>query len=182
MSTLSNHFTPQGNAAARALGNRWEQKFIDIVELFGFEGWQVSKLRGSTMVWHGRRYISPDVWILRRGDKQYACEVKHKAPTKHDSIGLEVYRVNSLIELQEHFVNEHGGVTPLYVIHDWSQNGDRDNDRNIIHHWRAQTIDKLQDHITLTCNSDTYYNGEKCRKPTNYYSVCHFTPLLDFLI
>lgn len=179
--TTPNLVGVHGNAADRALGNRWEKEFISIAALFGFEGWQVSDLRGSTMQWQGRRYISPDVWLLRRGDKQYACEVKHKAPTKHNSIGLEEYRADSLMELQRYFVNEHGNVTPLYVIHDWSQNGDRHNERNIIHHWRAQTMDELQKHIIGPYIGSTYYNGEICQKSINYYATRHLTPLLGFL-
>lgn len=171
-----------GNAIDRALGERWESEFITIAELFGYEGWQVSKLRGPTFTWQGRRYISPDVWLLRRADRQYACEVKHKSPNRHAAYGLEVYRTNALIELQRLFTNQHGGVISLYVIHDWSSNGNRNNERNIIHHWHAQRIDELQKHVTGPYMGDTYYNGSLCRKPINYYPIKQFTALLDFLI
>lgn len=171
-----------GNVADRALGERWEQEFIGIAALFGFEGWQVSRLRGPTLVWRGRRYISPDVWLLRRDNRQYACEVKHKSPNKHGSYGLEDYRASGLVTLQAHFTNKHGGVTSLYVIHDWAYNGNRADSRNVIHHWRAQRIDLLQQHIIGPFVGDTYYNGQVCRKPINYYRTSHFVPLLDFLI
>jgi hypothetical protein len=182
MSITSNHVGLHGNSADRTLGEQWELEFISIATLFGYEGWQVSKLRGPTLMWQGRRYISPDVWILRRDNRQYACEVKHKSPNKHGSYGLEEYRANSLINLQQFFTNQFGGVTSLYVIHDWSNNGNRNDKRNIIHHWRAQRLDELQKHIMGPYMGDTYYNGIVCRKPINYYATRHFAALLDFLI
>lgn len=182
MSVAPSNVGIHGNTADRAMGDRWELEFISIAELFGFEGWQVSRLRGPTLVWRGRRYISPDVWLLRRGDRQYACEVKHKSPNRHGSYGLEQYRADSLMTLQAHFVNEHGPVTSLYVIHDWSYNGNRDNDRNIIHHWRAQRLDEIQQHIIGPFEGKTYYNGTVCTKKINYYQSSRFVPLLDFLL
>lgn len=182
MSSMPNRVGAQGIVADRALGTSWEQQFIHMAELFGFEGWQVSKLRGPTMEWRGRRYISPDVWLLRRGDLQFACEVKHKSPTALGSYGLEVYRAESLIDLQQHFVNQYGGVTSLYVIHDWSRNADRASTRNVIHHWCAQRMDVLQQHILGPFVGKTYYNGAVCERPINYYTTSLFVPLIGFLV
>ncbi len=182
MTTNQNRVGIHGNASDRALGDKWEQEFIGIAALFGFDGWQVSKIKGPVLTHNGRRYISPDVWILRRGDKQYACEVKHKAPTKKDSIGLEEYRAESLMSLQRNFTNEYGGVVALYVIHDWAFNGDRSATRNIIHHWRAQRMDELQNHIIGPFPGLTYYGGELQNKLINYYHVARFESLLTFLI
>lgn len=171
-----------GNAADRALGNTWEQNFIGIASLFGFEGWQVTPLRGPTFKHDGRRYISPDVWLLRRGNKQYACEIKHKNPNRHGSYGLEEYRADSLIDLQHHFTNDHGPVASLYIIHDWTRNGNRVSDRNVIHDWYAQAMSELQQHIIGPYNGPTYYNGAVCEKPINYYASSLFKPLIGFLI
>ena len=175
-----NNVGKYGLANDRKLGESWEARFIDIARLFGWDGWQFAQKKGPAFSDGTRTYISPDVWLLRRGDKQYACEIKHKTPTQYGCYGFEVYRANSLVELATYYKNEFGPVIPIYVIHD--HKGNRDNTRNVIHDWTAQYITQLQNEIVSTATSKTYKSGQVVDAPINYYSVKSFRPLLEFLI
>lgn len=173
----------QNHQADRTLGEYWEDELVRIARLFGWEAWAFSRKKGSTFTDEkNQRYISPDVWMLRRGAVQYACEVKHKNPTAQGMYGLEVYRADGLVLLGEKYQNEFGRVLPLYVIHDWTNNGNRDSKRNVLDDWVCESIFALQPYISGTHNGATYYHESVVTRPINYYEAARFQPLKKWLL
>lgn len=166
------------NAVDRSLGERWEDNFIQLAKPYGWEGWRFAKIKGVTFLFEGYTFVSPDVWILRRGDKQYACEIKHKSPARNGCYGLEVYRYSSLIDMGRIYHNEFGKVTPLYVIHNHELNGGRYGTENLIEHWCAGDLMTIP-HTMST--SETYYGGKVITTQINYFHCSKFLPLLSFI-
>ena len=83
----------------RAIGECWEDTFCAMCKSRGWEVEAFQRKRGATFMRDGVRYICPDVWILKRGDRQYACEIKHKTISSKGFYGFEVYRAESLLSL-----------------------------------------------------------------------------------
>lgn len=95
----------------RKLGEYWEDQFCEIARAYKWEAWPFQRKKGATFTdQKGRRYICPDVWILRRGNRQYACEIKHKNQARNGCYGFEKYRADSLIALEADYSNQFGNL------------------------------------------------------------------------
>ena len=166
----------------RAIGEYWEDTFCGMCRSRGWEEQEIQRKRGSTFISNGVRYICPDVWILKRQDRQYACEIKHKTVSVKGFYGFELYRSQSLLSLQRDYSNQFGGVTSLYVVHNWAMNGDKRNGNNHMGHWFAQRMDFLDTHKEMG-ESKTLYNGHVTENPVPicYYHVRLFQRLTDFI-
>lgn len=178
-----NNVGKHGNASDRRLGEYWEAQFITMCKDIGWEAWPFAKKKGPAFYDPETKetFISPDVWILRRGDRQYACEVKHKCPTKTGAYGLEKYRADSLLSLGRLYRNQFGPVTSLYVIHNHALSGGRDCKINNILHWQAQTLETMQQNISGTWRGPTYWAGGVIEAEIHYYKTEIFIPAVYFL-
>lgn len=169
----------------RRIGEYWEDCFCDIARTYGWEAWPFQREKGATFTdGAGNRYICPDVWILRRKDKQYACEIKHKTQARNGCYGFEKYRVDSLLMLEEKYQNQFGAVIALYVVHNWARAGGKNSRENRESDWHAQLLHTCEDNKTVS-KSKTLYAGEVTEEPVviHYYHnpFRTFQPLAYFL-
>ena len=171
-----------GNARDRRLGEYWEDRFCEIATTFGWEAWPFQRKRGSTFKSPaGTRFICPDVWILRRGERQYACEIKHKDACAL-GYGFEEYRAQSLMDLEAEYTNQFGPVIALYVVHNHARAGGKWAKTNRLSDWTAQRLHILEEsHTPGMC--PTYYAGKVTdhKVPIHYYHTSLFGPLEDWL-
>jgi hypothetical protein len=169
----------------RELGEFWEDRFCDITRRYGWEAYPFQRKRGAMFVAdNGERYICPDVWILRRGDRQYACEIKHKAQAQNGCYGFEKYRADSLLALEAAYTNAFGPVEALYIVHNWAMAGGKYVTENRERDWHAQLLRVCEEHkIVSMCK--TLYGGAVTEEAVviHYYKNPFklFAPLKHFL-
>lgn len=173
-----------GNERDRKLGEYWEDRFIEIAKGYGWEAWPYNRIRGATfMDKAGNVYVSPDVWILRRGDRQYICEIKHKNLARNGCYGFELYRESSMLAIEANYSNQFGGVKALYVVHNHDLAGGKWSKANNLSHWCAQYLQELALVGFLGRPVKTYYNSQVSSEPVQikYYPCQHFRSLQFFL-
>lgn len=172
------------DANDRWLGEFWEDRFCDIARRYGWEAWPFQREMGPTFILHGKTFICPDVWILRRDKKQYACEVKHKIQARNGCYGLEKYRVESLLALEEFYTERFGPIEVLYVVHNWAMAGGKYVQTNRECDWHAQLLRVCEEH-KIVSYSATLYGGyvTDYAVPIHYYQnpLKLFEPLHRFL-
>lgn len=167
----------------RKIGEYWEDVFCSMARKRGWEAYPFQRQRGATFKdTSGRIYICPDVWLLKRGDTQLACEIKHKTPAQNNCYGFELYREESLLRLQGDYSNQFGGVTSLYIVHNWALNGDKRSHANNNNHWVAQRLDVLSRSKHMG-KSKTYFGGRVTDEevPICYYPVACFVGLMSLI-
>lgn len=173
-----------GNKQDRALGEYWEDRFIEIARSYGWEAWAFSRLKGSSFAGAtGYRYISPDVWLLRRGDRQYACEVKHKDLAANGCYGFERYREESMLKIERDYSNQFGQVTALYVVHNHAQAGGKWARVSNEAHWHAGLLSMCATEGRDGRPQRTYFAGRLTDEPVafRWYPYRLFQPLSVFL-
>jgi hypothetical protein len=181
-----------GNARDRELGEWWEDVFIALAKRKGWEAWAYNRIKGAYFTDdQGNTYTSPDVWILRRGRRQYICEVKHKNRARNGCYGFELARETSMLAIEENYQNQFGGVVALYVVHDHDLSGGKwvgFKDKSLLSqcntlHWHAQHLIDLAMLGYEGRPVETYYNGEVTGKPVRikYYPHKYFRPIEYFL-
>ena len=173
-----------GNGNDRALGEYWEDCFIEIAKRYGWEAWPFNRVKGATFTdEQGNRYISPDVWILRRNIQQYICEIKHKNLAKNDCYGFEVYREDSMLNIEHNYSNEFGTVIALYVVHNHDMAGGKHTKDNNVLHWHAGKLLELSQLGYEGNPQQTYYNGSVTQEPVRikYYPYKLFRPIQYYL-
>jgi len=164
----------------REIGEYWEDCFCDMARRYGWEAWPFQRENGATFTDDsGNRYICPDVWILRRGSEQYACEVKHKTQARNGAYGFEKYRVDSLLALEKSY-----DAPVLYVVHNWAKAGGKHVRENREEDWHAQLLQVCEANKTVS-TSKTLYDGGVTGEPViiHYYRNPFriFKPLAYFL-
>ena len=173
-----------GNDKDRTLGEYWEDVFIEIAKSFGWEAWAFNRVKGATFTdEQGNRYISPDVWILRRNTKQYICEIKHKNLAKNNCYGFEVYREESMLCIEKEYSNDFGNVIALYVVHNHDLAGGKYTKDNNALHWHAGELLELSQLGYEGNPQQTYYNGSVTEEPVRikYYPYKLFRPIQYYL-
>jgi len=173
-----------GNGRDREVGEYWEDVFVSMAKRYGWRAWAFNRKKGATFQdADGNTYISPDVWILRRGAKQYVCEIKHKNLARNHCYGFELYRESSMLAIERGYSNEFGGVEALYVVHNHDLAGGKwEKDNNTLH-WHAARLGLLSEVGHLGKPQHTYYNGELSEEPVaiKYYPYEYFRPIEFFL-
>lgn len=171
-----------GHKTNRERGEFWEDRFCEIARDFGWEAWPFQRIRGSMFTApNGKRYICPDVWILRRGNIQYACEIKHKNACRW-GYGFEVYRADSMMAIERDYTNQLGGVIALYVVHNHSRAGGKFVETNRLQDWDAQRLSVLEQNALEGKTNKTYYNGDNIVvRDIHYYGCGLFASLETFL-
>ena len=170
----------------RAIGEYWEDRFCDIARDYGWKAWPFQRRKGATFQnGKGNRYICPDVWILRRGNQQFVCEIKHKAQARNNCYGFEKYRADNLLRLESTYENEFGRVVALYVVHNWAKAGGGKYEKaNREKDWHAQLLTVCEATKKLGLER-TLYNGKVTKEPVviHYYRnpFKTFLPLAYFL-
>lgn len=160
----------------RELGNYWSQNFAKMMNRwYGVHKFDKAPSPIITLP-NGARIILADVLLLEKDGENYYCEVKHKSPTRFHCYGLEEYRFGSLQRLQEYVK-----AKVLYVIHDHSLNGGRDNPYNDINHWRVADIPLLT-HSPHTCSpGPSLIDGQrKTGVPIYYWVITLWSPLQEY--
>lgn len=173
-----------GNATDRMIGEYWEDAFIGMARAYGWQAWPFNRVRGATFTDEdGNRYVSPDVWVLRRQYRQYICEIKHKNLAKNDCYGFELYREKSMLAIESHYTNQFGGVVALYVVHNHDLAGGKKVQVNNPLHWHAERLSFLAHEGHEGKPQPTYYNGAVTAEavPMKYYPYRLFRPLQYFL-
>jgi len=167
----------------RKIGEFWEDEFCKMARRYGWEAWPFQRRKGeATFEFEGKRYVCPDVWILRRNEKQYICEVKHKNAAKNGCYGFELYRQDSMLELESDYYNQFGSVEALYVVHNHDAAGGKYEKTNNENHWHAQRLRLLSENA-VAGKSRTLYNGKVTDEevPILYYPLTLFMPIVIFL-
>ena len=173
-----------GNIKDRKLGEYWEDVFIGMAKRHGWKAWPFNRKKGATFRdADGNTYISPDVWILKRGSKQYICEIKHKNLAKNGCYGFELYRESSMIAIEANYSNQFGGVEALYIVHNHDLAGGKWSKKNNSLHWHAQKLKLLAEMGHLGQPQHTYYGSELSKEPVpiKYYPYRYFRPIEYFL-
>jgi len=166
----------------RSIGEYWEDVFCDMARGFGWRAWPFQRVRGATFEFNGNRYVCPDVWILKKADKQYICEIKHKNLSRGHEYGFEEYRQISMLSIEAEYQNQFGGVAALYVVHNHDLAGGKYGRENNIMHWHAQLL-KILAASARASMSKTLYNGNVTQEevPIFYYAYRYFRPIEFFL-
>jgi len=127
----------ENNSADRELGYYWERQFCTMAYKYGkcFTPHQWGK-DSSAMAFVNsslNKYTLPDITIWSCPGEHH--EIKHKKPTSHNSIGLELYRYNALYEFSRITKQD-----VYYTIHNHDLSGGRDGKINNINHWFCAKI------------------------------------------
>lgn len=173
-----------GNGRDRAIGEYWEDRFIEIAKSYGWEAWPFNRMKGATFEdEYGNRYVSPDVWVLRRYTKQYICEIKHKNLARNGCYGFELYREESMLKIERNYSNEFGPVVALYVVHNHDLAGGKYTRDNDPLHWHAAKLSVLALEGHEGAAQHTCYNSKvsEGRVRMKYYPYRLFRPIQWFL-
>ena len=166
----------------RSLGKLWEQNFCAIAEDFGYcyTPLQIGKNDSSAVAMMRRddsqkTIILPDVVLWSHPTTFH--EIKHKKPRKDDRIGLELYRFESLKELQS--VTKQ---TVFYTIHNHALSGGRDGPENNIDHWFSCPLCDLDwTWSDVDPWGITYRSGRATESIILYWDMSLFLPLSNVL-
>jgi hypothetical protein len=163
----------------RAIGALWERRFCFLAASHGklFTPLQLGRDTSAQAFSYSDKWISltlPDITIWTSPGEHH--EIKHKAPTKYGSIGLEEYRLQAL----ERF-SEVTGQQVFYTIHRHDLSGGRDSDVNKIEHWFSASVSTLRKSIddgqVISRIGPTYCGGQKRELPIFYWPVSLWRPL-----
>jgi hypothetical protein len=165
------------NAADRALGKVWEQRFCELAAWYGKALYAYQIDRGTASRWQkGSRWaLTPDVQIFTGGGESH--EVKHKRPTdrrtsRERRYGWEAYRLAALVNFQRETQQ-----AVFYTIHDWEAAGAHtatDPMPNVLQDWRLVTIEDLNAYCAARLTAEpieTWLGGEAKRCPGYYWPV-----------
>lgn len=85
----------------RLKGKEAEEEFMRLCQTLGYaaHGFQHGRDNSAVIQLRGEDVIAPDVSVW--GDGNSTHEIKRKYPTYHGNIGLEEYRLESLLQLAE---------------------------------------------------------------------------------
>jgi len=180
-SPTSNHCT--NNAADRALGEHWERQFCVLAagRRKAFTPQQIGRTTAASWFLHDgmnwRTTLLPDVTIWTCPGEHH--EIKHKRPTSTGKFGLEKYRLEALLAFQAETQQ-----TVLYTIHNWALAGAENSGAlmpNKIDDWqtvdvRALELYVLAEHLQPVF-MDTWFHGEKVRRPGYYWPTFLWMPL-----
>lgn len=164
------------NKADRAIGEYWERKFCEMAGRYGLMFTPIQWQRQQSAIAY--KYVNhklhvltlPDVTIWTAPGQHH--EIKHKAPTRHGSYGLEEYRFRALLDFAAETQQD-----VYYTIHDHSKAGGRDARTNAPEHWvTCRVSDLVGRHSTFYGTS--YVNGAARRVPICYWNVALWQPLI----
>jgi hypothetical protein len=113
-------------------------------------------------------FTLPDVTVWTFPGEHH--ELKHKTTTRHNTYGLERYRLDALVSFAKETKQ---GV--FYTIHD--HHGQRHNHTNQSRDWVTANVLRLVDAIHLECPGYSYVGGEKKRVSICYWGSQLFLPL-----
>lgn len=164
----------------RDMGDFWERQFCFLAAQYGrcFTRHQFKRKAAATAVYPitGGLYkaiVLPDITVWSAPGEHH--EIKHKAPTKHGTFGLERYRLDSLLK----FADE--TKQPVqYTIHDHSRCGGRNAQVNRLGDWITADVRALANSIDFVGNGPSYVNGEQRKVEICYWDSCKWIPLADF--
>jgi hypothetical protein len=157
----------------RGVGAFWEARFCEMARLYGhyFTPHQFERERAASVYGPNRaRLILPDITIWSGEGEHH--EVKHKAPTAHDSFGLEAYRFDSLVAF--------AGITgePVYyTIHNHALAGGFEATENHIDHWVQCEVTALAEMPRLTARGRSWVNNKVAEVEIHYWPMNFFSPL-----
>jgi len=161
----------------REIGDYWSQQFADMMNVwFGVHKFDKAPSPLITLP-NMQKVILADVWLLEKQNENYYCEVKHKAPTRFNCYGLEEYRLQSLLTLQNYVK----GIV-LYVIHDHSLNGGVHNKENNIDHWKCIEANELDKTYENRSWGKSLVNGELKRVPICYWNCNMWILLKEYFL
>lgn len=165
----------ENNSADRELGYYWEREFCKMAYNFGkcFSAHQWERTISALAYDKINKYVLPDITIWSCPGEHH--EIKHKNPTKKNSIGLEKYRFNSLERFKD-ITKQH----VYYTIHNHDLSGGRDAKENNILHWITAEIGE---NITVSNSFQTwgasYVAGQRKVVEMLYWNVDCFINLVD---
>jgi len=176
----------ENNAADRKVGEYWERQFCDLATDHGrtITALQIGRKTSASAYhkqngkWHHRTLPDVTVWTCP-GEHH---ELKHKSPTRHGSIGLEVYRFDAL----EWFADEtQQGV--WYTLHRWDRApGGKGGHENRTEDWDTCSITKLRQAIEagkcIERRGPSWVNGTKKDVPIYYWDAALWMPLRDLWV
>ena len=147
------------NASDRELGKYWERQFCIMAYKYGkcFTPHQWNSVEKSAVCYKANKniYLLPDITIWTSPGEHH--EIKHKNPTKKNSVGLEKYRFDSLMS----FKNETKQKV-YYTIHNHDLSGGRDGTENNIRHWFTSEVGvNIDDKNAFVCDGYSWVNGQK---------------------
>lgn len=167
--------------ADRSLGEFWERQFCFMAanHHLSFTPIQIGRpesaqaFRRNNRGWH--HYTLPDVTIWTCPGQHH--EIKHKAPTRHGSFGLEKYRLDALL-----WFAKETNQDVLYTIHNHALSGGRNAQENSIDHWlTTRIIDLVGKHVDgRTFEFTSYVNGQPRNVPGFYWSAALWQPLAEY--
>lgn len=166
----------ENNEEDRKIGKYWERQFC----LMAYERGMVFTPHQwdrdiSAMAYGGKlnKYTLPDITIWSAPGEHH--EVKHKNPTKRNSIGLEKYRYDALFEFSK-ITNQ----VVFYTIHNHDLSGGRYGEYNNIEHWfSAEIIKNINIGNAFKCPGTSYVNGKKEQVDMLYWNIDLFIKLSD---
>ena len=174
----------EDNAADRKIGEHWERQFCVLAAEHGktFTPMQIGRQQSAQAYgydenrkWNHRTL--PDVTVWTSPGEHH--EIKHKAPTKHDSIGLEKYRLDAL----RWFADE-TRQSVQYTIHRHDLSGGRGSKVNKIEHWFTASIATLWHDLetgnAIVRTGPTWINGQKKDAPIVYWKISLWVPLGEY--
>jgi hypothetical protein len=160
--------------ADRGLGAYWENKFCELAA--GFHRYFTAHQLGRSSAAcaggpNGRYLLLPDITLWSSLGEHH--EVKHKAPTRYGSFGLERYRFKALVQFAELT-----GQPVYYTIHDHSRAGGRDSTLNRLEDWVAAEVSVLKGQQEER-PAPSWVNGQHRCVPVCYWRKELFTPLAE---
>jgi len=166
----------ENNNDDRELGKYWERQFClmayDRGMVFTPHQWNREK---SAMAYGGKlnKYTLPDITVWSCPGEHH--EIKHKNPTKKNSIGFEKYRYEALREFM--FITNQ---KVFYTIHNHDLSGGRYGKENKIEHWFTAEIENdININNAFKCIGCSYVSGEKKQVDVLYWDIKYFHRLLD---
>ena len=164
--------------ADRGLGALWERNFCLLASRFGksFTPHQIGRDGASAAAFarqskHWNAYTLPDVTVWTAPGEHH--EIKHKAPTKYNSFGLERYRFDALV-----WFRKETGQAVFYTIHNHFLAGGRDVAENCIEDWVTCEVGRLAGQFKEWPGT-SYVGGKPTQVPICYWNVGLWRPLQE---
>lgn len=163
------------NSVDRSIGEYWEKVFCRMAyehgKCFTPHQW---KRDGSAIAFNNdeiKIYTLPDITIWSTPGEHH--EIKHKEPTRFNSIGLEKYRYDSLFRFKEITKQD-----VLYTIHNHKKSGGRDSLNNNINQWITAKVGvDITSINAYKSRGYSYVSGQKKEVDIYYWDIKCFTPL-----
>ncbi len=156
------------NGQDRDIGAFWERQFCLLAVKRGFV---LSPLQlgrnGSAVAWckdgdTWNSFTLPDVTIWTCPGQYH--EIKHKAPTRYGTFGLEAYRFHALLDFA-HVT----GQAVLYTIHNHALFGGRDGRVCRLKDWVVADVRALENKWCHKSLGPSWVNGVKAESVLTYY-------------